>query len=218
MAKRVGIVGGGGHGKVIADLVRAAGHRVVGYIDADPAKVGQLVEPGGAVVLMAQDGLVSQLRRGVLPPEFDCLALAVGDNRRREELLELIPAHYLPALVHPGATVSPSATLGAGTVVLAAAVVNAGAVLGQGVIVNSGAIVEHDCRLGNAVHVSPGAVLAGEVRVGHRGWIGAGATVLPRLSVGADTIIGAGAVLLVDAAEGSTMAGNPARAMERRTG
>ena len=45
--ERVLIWGGGGHGKVVADLVRATGREVAGFADRDAAKVGRMVEPGG---------------------------------------------------------------------------------------------------------------------------------------------------------------------------
>jgi sugar O-acyltransferase (sialic acid O-acetyltransferase NeuD family) len=218
MAEDIGIVGGGGHGRVVADIVRAAGHRVAGYIDADPRKLGMVVEPGGGTVLMGQAEFLARLGSGAgLPAGLTRLAVGVGDNHARLELLEVLERSYLSPLVHPAATVSPSAVLGAGTVVFAAAVVNASAVLARGVIVNSGAIVEHDCVLEDAVHVSPGAVLAGGVIVRARGWIGAGATVLPGVTIGADAVVGAGAVCLTDVPPRATVVGNPARAIKRRS-
>ena len=47
--------GAGGHGKVVADLVRAAGGRTLGFVDADPDKLGREVEPGGGRVVMTAD-------------------------------------------------------------------------------------------------------------------------------------------------------------------
>ena len=38
MCKQVVILGAGGHGKVIADIVRASGDRVLGFRDDDPCK------------------------------------------------------------------------------------------------------------------------------------------------------------------------------------
>jgi len=52
--------------------------------------------------------------------------------------------------------------------------------------------------------------------VGERGLVGAGAVVLPRIRIGADSTIGAGAVVTKDVPAGVTVAGNPARIMNRR--
>lgn len=205
--------GGGGHGRVVADLVRALGYEVLGFVDRDAAKLGRVVEPGGARVIASEDDLDR-------PDAWAgaALALAVGDNSARLRCLRRCGARPAPALVHPSAACSPSTTLGAATVVFAHAVVNAAAALGAGVIVNSGAIVEHDCALDDGVHVSPGAVLSGGVRVGARAWVGAGAVVIQGRSIGADAIVGAGAVVIRDVPDGVTVVGNPARVLRTAEG
>lgn len=207
------IWGAGGHGKVIADLVRALGHELVGYVDGDAREVGSTVEPGGGRVLLAEEALREAVREGRYPLGASALALAVGDNARRQRCLASLGTAHVPPLVHPTAVCSPSAELGRGTVVLPGAVVNADARLGLGVVVNSHATVEHDCRLGDAVHVSPGAVLAGRVRVGDRSWVGAGAVVIQSVSIGYDAIVGAGAVIIRDVPNDVTVVGNPGRVL-----
>jgi UDP-perosamine 4-acetyltransferase len=210
--KRFLIWGAGGHGMVVADLIRAAGGEVVGYIDRDPAKLGVLAEPGGARVLLAEETFIGggpdRLRRN----GADCLALGIGQNAARERALgQMGAAEDVPPVLHPVSVVSPSARFGRATMIGAGAVVNAAARIGAGVIVNTGAIVEHECEVADVVHLSPGSVLCGGVRVGVRAWIGAGAVILPGLAVGADAVVGAGAVVIRDVPDGSTVAGNPAR-------
>lgn len=210
--------GGGGHGRVVADLVRAAGHRVAGYVDCDPARLGETVEPGGGRVVVTEAEFLLLAAAGQCANGAAGITLAVGDNRARQGCLRRVPGLFAPALVHPSAVVSPSATLGRGTVVLPLAAVNAAACLGGAVIVNTAAVVEHDCVLGDGVHVSPRAVLAGGVRVGERAWIGAGAVVIQGVRVGRDAVVGAGAVVIRDVPEGMTVVGNPARPIQRSEG
>jgi sugar O-acyltransferase (sialic acid O-acetyltransferase NeuD family) len=212
-SKRFLIWGGGGHGKVVADLVRATGNEVAGYVDRDPAKLGKAAEPGGARVEVLEDSFREALGDGTLPLHADAVALGVGDNAARLAALGIVPGELLPPLVHPSAIVSHSALLGVGTVVFPGAVVNAAARLGCAVIVNTRAVVEHDCMVGDAAHLSPGAVLCGGVHVGERSWIGAGAVVIPGVSVGAGVTVGAGAIVLKSVEDGTTVAGNPARAL-----
>jgi len=204
--------GSGGHGRVVAELARALGHRVHGFIDSTPARVGHIAGPGDAVVVASEEAFLASLAAGGPQPQ-GCTALAfgIGDNAARLARYGLASRIHIPPLIHPSATVSPSARIGRGSVVLARAVVHTGASIGEAVIVNSGAIVEHDCVLGDGVHVSPGAVLAGGVRVGARGWIGAGAVVIQGLRIGADAVVGAGAVILHDVADRATVVGNPGR-------
>jgi len=59
-------------------------------------------------------------------------------------------------VIHRSAIVSPSATVGRGTVILAGAIVNPEASIGEGCIVNSGAIVEHNVEIGGSPRVAPG--------------------------------------------------------------
>lgn len=207
MKERILIFGAGGHGKVVADLIRALGHEVAGFVDQDG--LGRQAEPGGGVVIALQDEILGE---GTVA----CATVAIGNNRVRLELLERLRGlgYALPALIHPSATMSPSASIGAGTHVLAGVVVNAAAQIGSGVILNTSAVIEHDCVLHDGVHVSPGAVLAGEVEVGPGAWIGAGAVVINRVKVGAGATVGAGAVVIRDVPQNTTVVGNPARAIK----
>ncbi|MGI8508432.1 MAG: acetyltransferase [Gemmatimonadaceae bacterium] len=208
------IWGGGGHGKVVADLVRALGQDVFGYVDRESSRLGQIAEPGGGRVLLTEESLLAAINEpGRHPTEFDAVAIAVGNNAQRQVCARQIVGYDLPPLVHPTAVCSPSATFGRGTVVFPLAVVNAGASVGEAVIVNSGAIIEHDCVLEDAVHVSPGATMGGGVRVAERSWIGAGATIVQGISIGRDVIVGAGAVIIRDVPDGVTIVGNPGRVL-----
>ena len=215
-AERVLIWGGGGHGKVVADLVRATGREVAGFADRDAAKLGHVVEPGGGRVTLAEGDLCRALRSGAILPEgASAVALGMGDNAARLERARLVlDADHgvsLPPFVHPAATVSPSVTLGAGAVVFAGAIINAAARIGIAAVVNSGAIIEHDCVIGDGTHITPGATLTGGVRVGSTCLIGARAVLLPGVSVGDEAVVGAGAVVHRDVPAGACVAGVPAR-------
>lgn len=208
VTERVIVWGGGGHGRVVAELVRASGHIVLAYADRNASQQDSR-EPA---VVVAEEQLVAAARANRLPFGATAVALGIGDNAARAAALEGLSGILVPAYSHPSAIVSPSATLGRGTVVLPQAVINANAYLEDAVIVNSGAVVEHDCVLGSAVHVSPNATLTGGVNIGARSWIGAGAVVLPGIVIGRDAVIGAGAVVTRDVGEGETVVGVPARA------
>ena len=216
-ASRFIVLGAGGHGRVVADLVRCIGHEVVGYADADVRKLGAAADGTDARVVLSQAELLACLR-GDRAWRFsvEAVALGIGDNATRADLLEAIGAAMLPPLVHPRAWAAATARLGAGCVVLAGAVINTDATLADGVIVNSRATVEHDCVVGRAAHISPGATLCGGVRVGDGSWVGAGAVVIPGVVVGAGSMVGAGAVVIRDVPGGATVAGNPARPISGR--
>jgi sugar O-acyltransferase (sialic acid O-acetyltransferase NeuD family) len=201
------IIGGGGHGKVVADLARALGHPVAGFIDADEGRIGQTVL--GAPVL----GTMNRLEHIARAQNVTTAAVAIGDNRvRLEHAVEVRRAGLtLATLVHPSATVAESATLGEGTVVCAGGRVCVEARIGRACIVNTNAVVDHECVLGEAVHICPAAALAGRVEVGDGTFVGIGASVIQCLRLGAWATVGAGAVVVRDVEANTTVVGCPAR-------
>lgn len=213
MSRRLLIVGSGGHGRVVHDVARASGHEIVGFIDSDEQLVGKVVGGTGTTVVMSQADFLEQVRSGVID---EAVAIAIGDNRTRLDVLRSVEALALPVIVHPTATVSPSASLGPGTVVMPAAVINSNAKVGRGVIVNSAAVVEHDCVVANGAHISPGAVLAGGVVVHEGAWIGAASCVIGGVEVGEYAIVGAGAVVIRSVPPHTTVVGCPAAPVRRK--
>ncbi|MEO1236855.1 MAG: acetyltransferase [Planctomycetota bacterium] len=195
------VYGAGDHGRVVADAAAAAGLTVLGYLDdAD--------RPADA-------GVTRDLWLEHDDPRLGSAAFipAVGDNAARLRLLKRLDeaGRALATVVHPGALVSPSATIGRGVYVGPVAVVGPEARLGDAVIVNSAAVVEHHADLAPGVHVAPAAALAGRVTLGRATLVGLGAKVLPGVTLGDRCVVGAGAVVTRDHPDDTTLTGVPAR-------
>jgi sugar O-acyltransferase (sialic acid O-acetyltransferase NeuD family) len=211
-ARRILIWGAGGHAKVVADVARACGWEIAGHADSAPDQMQQIAEPGGARVIVTEPDLLRLLASDQpLPGDATALVLAFGDNRMRNRHSAKVPESLLPVLVHPTAEISPSVTIGAGTVIMPRAVINASSTIGRACIINTGAIIEHDCVIGDAAHISPGAILLGGVHVGNESWVGARAVVRTGISIGADCMVGMGAVVVREVPDHVTVVGNPAR-------
>lgn len=213
MKPAVLIVGAGGHAKVVADALLAAGERVLGFTDADKARHGQtlcgLPVLGDDSVLEAHSPQAVQLANGIGGVG------SVGARRSAQQRLQARGWRFV-TVKHPTALVSPFARIGDSVQLLAASVVQAAASIGEGCIVNTAAIVEHDVTLDDWTHVAPRAVICGGAVIGAGSHIGAGAVVLQGLQLGRGTVIGAGAVVVRDFAGEGLLVGVPARFVERK--
>jgi sugar O-acyltransferase (sialic acid O-acetyltransferase NeuD family) len=204
------ILGAGGQGKVVLEILRAQKqYTPVGFLDADPSLTGTNVHD--LPVLGPVNAMLPQLGKRKVRGAI----VAIGDNRTRLSYADLLREHGLELIsaIHPSAVVSPTARLGVNTVLCAGAVVCTDARIGDSVIINTAAVVDHECEIGDGAHIAPGALLAGRVRIGRGAFVGLGAKILPCLSVGEHAMIGAGAVAIRDVAAGATVVGVPARVL-----
>jgi sugar O-acyltransferase (sialic acid O-acetyltransferase NeuD family) len=209
----IAIVGAGGHGQVVADILRArrlAGGdvRVVGYVD------DRRMLHGKAFLDIRVLGPVNMLAS----LDIDGVIVAIGDNAARARLSRALEEAGLKlgTAIHPTAIVGSDVMVGEGSMISAGAIVTTGTLLGRGVILNTGCTVDHHTVLGDFVHIAPGVHMGGEVRIGEGALVGIGAVVLPRVAIAVRATVGAGAVVTRDVPEGVTVVGNPARPLQRR--
>ena len=204
------IWGSAGHAKVLAALVALRGGKVLALFD------NREVESAlpGVPLYVGEAGYRRWLREAADVPRIHGL-VAIGGHGGRDRLR--IQQRFesdglcVDAVVRPAASVCATASLGAGSQVLAQAVVAADARVGAACIVNHRASIDHECVVGDGVHVAPGATLCGLVTLHDNVMVGAGAVILPRLCVGENSIVGAGAVVTRDVPANVVVAGNPAR-------
>jgi sugar O-acyltransferase (sialic acid O-acetyltransferase NeuD family) len=205
--RRIFVYGAGGHAKVVAEILRLNGHRVVGFIEGvNPGRKGEAFY--GATILGGEEVLAELLKQGLR----SCI-VGFGDNRLRcktaERLVEM--GFGLVSALHPNAVCAADVSMGEGTVVASGAVVGPSSRIGRNAIVNTQASLDHDCVVGDGAHVGPGAIVTGVVEVGECAWIGAGAVIADHKSIGADAIVGAGAVVVKDVPAAVVVMGVPAR-------
>jgi len=206
VAKRILIMGAGGHGRAVADVAVECGWTVAGFTDPLP----------GPSVLGRDEDITALAEAGTI----DAAVVGVGNTAlwRRLELFQLLKASgvTVATLVHPRAVLSRSCRVGEGVVVFPLSVLGPSVEVGDNAVLYSGVIAEHDCRIGAHAYLAPGVVLCGGVVLETGSFIGARATVLPNITVRKGAQVAAGAVVISDLQPDEQVFGVPARPRRAR--
>ena len=193
------VYGGGGHGKSLIELIRAAEeYRVVGLVDDGLPPGSEIL---GVPVLGGAE-ILPRLRRDGLQLAVNAVG-GIGNLAPRLKVFERLAqsGFTIPTVVHTTALIEASAELAAGVQVMPFGYVGSSSRIGFGCIINTRAVVSHDCELGEYVNLAPGAVLAGGVQVGARTLIGMNVTINLEVRIGSGARIGNGATVKSDVPE-----------------
>lgn len=210
MSRLIGVYGAGGCGRGIMPLVRSMpemeGSRLVFVDDNRPN-----ASVNGASVLtfdqfVRDDASEKQIALAVASP-----SVRAGMARKCDEAdlpLLSVSAKEFVAMddveVAEGALVSPFVTF------------TSNIRIGRCFHANLYSYVEHDCVIGDFVTFAPGVRCNGNIRIGDGAYIGSGAIIRQNLTIGAGAVVGMGAVVTKNVPPGATVAGNPARILEKR--
>ena len=192
---RLVIIGAGGHGRELLDIVEAINavcptFDFVGFLDDGPGPWDR-VERRGASVLGPVDRLAdidAKYAIGIGSPEVRCRIDEIATGSGCEAT----------TLIHPQATVASDVRAAPGLVMAAGSRITTNVTVGRHVHLNLNATLSHDCEVGSYSLLNPGAHVNGEVVLGESVVVGSGAVVREGSRVGAGTVIGAGAVVITD--------------------
>ncbi len=200
------LIGGGGHCVSCVDVIEQIGeYEIVGIVDT-PDKVG--------TKLLGYSYIGTDADLKSLVQKYKNAFVTVGQlrtNTARKSLIQKLlecDAH-IPTLISPRAYVSPTATIGRGSLVMHDTLVNAQAKIGDYCILNTKSLVEHDCEVGNYSHIATGAILNGAVQVGSDCFVGSHATVIQSVKIGSQVVIGAGVTIKKNLSDNKLVKDNP---------
>ena len=208
---------GGGTGELIS-LMRQAqlltGHSVnweiKGILDDNEDLIGQKVAGVPVLGTLADIGAYpdSRVITGIANPRTPGIRLSIAARMD-------LPVQRWASFVHPQALVLGSATIGSGTIVYPGVVVSSDARIGMHALAYYGAILHHDSTVSDGSILCAGVRVAGQVTIGRGCYLGIGSTVRDHVKIGDGALIGMGAVVINDVDPGQTVAGVPARPLER---
>lgn len=156
--KRLLILGAGGHGYVVKEIAESCDYETFFLDDKNPNAIGSIHD-------------LEQIS-----PKFDECFVAIGNADLRADLMNrLEQLHCMtPVLIHPTAYISPSATIGTGTVVAPHATIHTNVNIGKGCIVSINAVIDHDVKIGDFCHINSGAICMAGTQLESRAKLDAG--------------------------------------------
>jgi sugar O-acyltransferase (sialic acid O-acetyltransferase NeuD family) len=182
--------------------------RPIAFVDDDPGKVGTR-----AAGLPVRD-------RAAFVDHPAALVLAVPGSPtsfpRRSGLIRSlgIDAARFATVIHPTASVSRHARIGANVLIMAGVVITANAVVEDHVVILPNTVVHHDSRIGRGSIVGAGVIVAGAVQIAEDCYISSGSRIRDHVTVARGTLVGLGTVVLRSIEEpGGIWIGTPARRM-----
>jgi sugar O-acyltransferase (sialic acid O-acetyltransferase NeuD family) len=198
---------------IIHDINRAAGreeYRCVRMLEDNPDAWGREIQG-----IEVSGPLASAAR---LP---DCLFVnGIGSPATfwmKEAIIgrTAMPIDRFVTLVHPSASVSRTASLGEGTVILQNVTINSNVRVGKHVVVLPNSVISHHGMIGDYACLATGVCLSGGVAVGMSTYLGSRCAIKENVRIGDRCLVGMGSVVLRDVPENSVVAGCPARFLRR---
>lgn len=146
------------------------------------------------------------------------LVIAIGEPADKSILMDRVKkaGYMLARVIHPLASISPSATIGEGVIMKAGTIVSADAVLEDNVSMEEYAVVGHDSVVRKNSQISAFVFIAGNCIIGEGTFIGLSVPVKERITIGNNVVIGMGSVVVNDIPDDVIAIGNPARPMKKK--
>lgn len=185
--KKIIVLGGGGHAKVVAGtLLRLPEYEVIGFLD-DAVERASLLETRklGKMFPVPQNLETTLLALGIGH---------VGKTAFRNKLIkEYEEAGYtFETVVAPSAIINHGVTLGKGVFISDMVTLHPEVIIDDYAIISNSTCINHECRIGRNTHICPGVMISGNVVIGSDSLLGTGSSAIHGITIGNECIISAG--------------------------
>jgi UDP-perosamine 4-acetyltransferase len=190
------LIGDGGHGRVLLDIIILKGLEIIGIIDKE------ITSDIRGIKVLGNDDIINEYS----PKEVYLVngIGSIGDMALRRNIYDTYTdkGYGFATIIHPTSIISSEVKLSEGVQVMAGAVIQCGCIIGENSIINTSASIDHDCVIGSNCHIAPGVIMSGGVKVGDGTHISTGAVIIQGINIGKGAFIAAGSVVTRDIGDG----------------
>ena len=203
--KGVLIIGAGGLGKEVADLIRdIGGYEIIGFLDDDVNKKGAVIN---GIPVLDTIGCLEQYGN----VENVVIAIANPAARRRIYEYSRTMRFQYPNLIHPTVVVGSNVKMGIGNIVGAYSMLSTDVVLHDFITINPQCGIGHESSVGSFTTLYWNVHIGGNTFILENCELGSKACVIQGLRISDNVVLGAGAVVVKNIDESGIYAGVPVR-------
>lgn len=218
MSERLVVVGAGGFGREVIDLIEAVNRAaedpvwdMLGVVDDEPSAENlERLKRRGVQIL----GGIDEYLASATPSSY---LIGIGSPQVRKRVAHRFDAagHVAATMIHPTAVRGSGVAIGPGSIICAGVSLTTNIHIGRHVHLNPGVTVGHDTVVGEHVSINPHASISGDCRIEELVLVGVAGVVLNGLTVGSAAVVGGSACVVQDVEPGATVVGVPARPIAR---
>ena len=203
--KSILIIGAGGLGKEVVDLIKdVGGYEIVGFLDDNNEKKGNIIN---------QVPVLDTLDHFELYRSVDNIVITIANPTIKKRIYELSRGlgFQYPNLVHPTVSVGSNVKMGRGNFIGAYSVLSTGVTLHDFVTINPQCGIGHESEIGSFTTLYWNVHIGGNTSISGGCELGSKSCVIQGLHVKDNVVLGAGAVVVEDIRNNGTYVGVPAR-------
>jgi len=200
---KIVIIGAGGFGREVYNIMNDNIFECVGFIDNDNCNWDF------SLPIIGHESNMEDLIKDLT---FSHCVIAIGDMSKRKIIYNEVESHLLEfPIIEDSLSTKFSYNIDIGTIIYPGVIIMNDCQIGKFTLLNSGVTLGHDVIIGDFCNINPGVHIAGKIIIGEGSLIGIGASIKENVTIGKNVIVGAGSVVLHDVPDNTMVYGVPAK-------